>query len=153
MRHYIVRSAAGKMVTNRLPKPSLTTLSPGGIGCSRYTKLRRVEKHVNIIMKPSNPPTQGQPNPRKMRSKVAFWATFSHFFPQQIAFRGLGLVSCRKHKKPNPIKFSANTLMAGYSCPDRVYGSTRHQLAVPISGGTGRVLVQVRHEGVVQLFF
>ena len=28
----------------------------------------------NIIMKPTNSPTQGQPNPRKI--KVAFWATF-----------------------------------------------------------------------------
>ena len=30
------------------------------------------------IMEPTNSPTQGQPNPRKMRLKVAFGATFSH---------------------------------------------------------------------------
>ena len=29
-------------------------------------------------MKPTNSPTQGQPNPRKNRLKVGIWATFSH---------------------------------------------------------------------------
>ena len=39
------------------------------------------------IMKPANPPTQGQPNPRKIRLKVAFGPLF---FPQQIFFSGWG---------------------------------------------------------------
>ena len=59
------------------------------LGRSRHTKFYWVGKHVNTITKPSNSPTQAQPNPRKIRLKVAFWATF---FPQQIFFRGLGLV-------------------------------------------------------------
>ena len=29
--------------------------------------------------------------------------------------------------------------MVGYSVPDRIYGSTYHQLAAPISGDPGRV--------------
>ena len=40
-------------------------------------------------------------------------------------------------------KLSLTTLSppgtAGYSGPDRIYGSTCHQLAVPISGDPGRV--------------
>ena len=49
-------------------------------------------------MKPSNSPTQGQPNPRKNRLKSGIWATF---FPQQIVFRGLGLVLYRKQTTRN----------------------------------------------------
>ena len=48
------------------------------LGCLRYTRLCWVRKHVNATMKPTNSPTQGQPNPRKIRLKVAFWAAFSH---------------------------------------------------------------------------
>ena len=44
---------------------------------------------VDITMKPTNSPTQGQPNPRKIRSKVALGPIF---LPQQIIFRGLGLI-------------------------------------------------------------
>ena len=33
------------------------------IGCSRFVKLCWVGNNLNIIMKPSNSPTQGQPNP------------------------------------------------------------------------------------------
>ena len=41
---------------------------------------------------------------------------------------------------------------AGYSGPDRIYGSTCHQqLAFLISGDPGRVIFQVR-QGEVQLF-
>ena len=64
----------------------------------RSTKFCWIGKHVNIVMKPTNSPTQGQPNPRKNRLKVAFGATF---FPQQIIFRGLGLVLCRKQTARN----------------------------------------------------
>ena len=35
-----------------------------------------VGKHINITMKPTNSPTQGQPNPRKNRLKVAFGTLF-----------------------------------------------------------------------------
>ena len=71
-----------------------------------YVGLENIHSKVNIIMKPTNSPTQGQPNPRKTGSKVEFG---SHFFsPQQIIFRGLGLISYRNHttRKPNPTKFS-----------------------------------------------
>ena len=53
------------------------------IGCLRFTKFCWVGKHVSITVKPTNSPTQGQPNLRKITFKVAFgplgiWATFSH---------------------------------------------------------------------------
>ena len=53
---------------------------------------------VNIFVKPTNSPTQDQPDPRKNRLKVAFSTTF---FPQQIIFRGLGLVLYRKQTTRN----------------------------------------------------
>ena len=37
-------------------------------------KLCWVGKHINVIIKPTNSPTQGQPNPRK----IGIWGTFSH---------------------------------------------------------------------------
>ena len=46
------------------------------VGCLRYTKLCRVGKHVNSIMKPTNSPTQGQPNARKIRLKKAIGPLF-----------------------------------------------------------------------------
>ena len=61
-------------------------------------------------MKPANSPTQGQPNPRKTRLKVAFWATF---FPQQVMFSwaGIDFIYETDYNKPAPTKFSANTPM------------------------------------------
>ena len=58
-------------------------------------------------MKPTNFPTQGQPNPRKIRLKVAF----RPLFPTANTFSWVGIcfiweTDC---KKPNPTKFSANT--------------------------------------------
>ena len=47
-------------------------------GVWRFTKLCWVGKRINIVIKPTISPTQGQPNPRKNRWKVAFWATFAH---------------------------------------------------------------------------
>ena len=47
-------------------------------GCLQYIKFCWVGKHINIIMKPSNSPTQA-----KNRLKVAFGATFS---PSKIFF-------------------------------------------------------------------
>ena len=60
---------------------------------------------MNIILKSTNSPTQGQPNPRKIRLKVAFWATF--FAAAKIIFGGLGLISYRKQatKIPTQTKF------------------------------------------------
>ena len=42
--------------------------------CLRFTKLCWVRKHINNIMKSTNSPNHGQPNPRKNRLKVAFGA-------------------------------------------------------------------------------
>ena len=50
---------------------------PHLIWCLWYTKFCWVGKHIDIIMKPTNSPTQGQPNPRKFRFKSGIWATFS----------------------------------------------------------------------------
>ena len=62
--------------------------------CLRSTKFCWIGKHANVIMKPTNSPTQGQPNLRKNRLKSGPNATFGplhlgHFFPRQILFRGL----------------------------------------------------------------
>ena len=46
------------------------------LGCLRFTKLCWVGKHVTIVLKSTNPPTQGQPNPRKIRLQVAFGPLF-----------------------------------------------------------------------------
>ena len=46
------------------------------VGCLRFTEFSWVGKHVNIIMKPTNCPTQGQPNPRKNWLKVAIGPLF-----------------------------------------------------------------------------
>ena len=82
------------------------------LGRSRHTKFYWVGKHVNTITKPSNSPTQAQPNPRKIRLKVAFWATFSH---SKHFFGGLGLVLYRKQtarnlSQPNFRKHPINTI-------------------------------------------
>ena len=45
-------------------------------GVLPFTKFCWVEKHVNTILKPKNSPNQGQPNPRKIRLKVAFGLRF-----------------------------------------------------------------------------
>ena len=72
------------------------------LGCLRHAKFCSVGKHINIIMKPTNSPTQGQPNPRQNRLKEAFGPLFCvTFFPQQIIFRGLGLVLYRNRTTRN----------------------------------------------------
>ena len=53
--------------------------------------------NVNIVRKPSNSPTQGQPTKEKLGEK---WH-MGHFFPQQIVFRGLGLALYRKQTTRN----------------------------------------------------
>ena len=79
------------------------------LGCFRFTNFCWVGNHINIIMKPTNSPSQGQPNPRKIRLK---WH-LGHFFPQQIFYRGLGLILYRKQTTRNPTKtkLSANTIL------------------------------------------
>ena len=66
------------------------------------------KKHINVTVKPTNPPTQGQPNPRKARLKVACGPLF---FPCSKIFFwwvGIDFVSETDYKKPNLTKFSAN---------------------------------------------
>ena len=61
-----------------------------------------------MIMKPTNSPTQGQPNPRKIRLKMAFgplFATENIFSLVGIGFRGNRL------QEPNPTNFFANTVI------------------------------------------
>ena len=70
-----------------------------------------VGEHIpNIIAKPTNSPTQGQPNPTsKNRLKSGI---LGHFFPQQIIFSWVGIdfIWETDYKKPNPTKISANIL-------------------------------------------
>ena len=53
-------------------------LRPGGIECFRFYNILLGYKNMYlvIIMKSTNPPTQGQPNPRKIRLQVAFGPLF-----------------------------------------------------------------------------
>ena len=76
----------------------------------RFTKFCWVGEHINMIMKPTNSPTQGQPKPTKNRFESGI---LGHFFPQQMVFHGLGLVLCRKQTTRNLAqpKFSPNTLL------------------------------------------
>ena len=61
---------------DKTPQNSYKTWSL--VGCLRYTKFCWVGKNINIFMKPTNAPTQGQPNPRKIRFNSGNWVTFSH---------------------------------------------------------------------------
>ena len=66
-------------------------------------------KHANIITKPMNSRTQGQPDPRRLRWKVAFGLLF---FPWQTILRGSGLVLYRKQTTRNLTnQFCENTPM------------------------------------------
>ena len=58
---------------------------------------------VHIIAKPTNSPTQGQPNPRKVRLKVAF----GPLFPTATNFSwvGIGFIEETDYEKPNPTTF------------------------------------------------
>ena len=83
---------------------------------------------MNIIMKPSNAP---KPKANPTQEKIGQKWYLGHFFPQQIFFRGLGLVLCRKQttrKLRTPTKFSANTLL---------YFGTDWYTSIAL--GTGRV--------------
>ena len=60
------------------------------IGCLRHTKFCWVGKHVNIIMKPTKSPTQGQLNPRNTRLKVAFGPPFPT--ASMLSWVGIGYI-------------------------------------------------------------
>ena len=57
------------------------------LGCLRFTKLCWVGNDMSIIMKPSNSPTQGQPNPTRIRLKVVF----GPLFPTANVFLWVGI--------------------------------------------------------------
>ena len=74
-----------------------------------YLQFCWVGNHINITMKPTNSPTQGQPNPRKIRLNMAF----GPLFPTANDFWWLGLITYignRLETQPNK-NFSANTLI------------------------------------------
>ena len=73
-------------------------------------------------MKPTNSPTQGQPNPRKNRFKVAIGPLFP--IANNFSWVGIGFIKETDNKKPNPTKFSANTQMI--CCARAVPGITGH---------------------------
>ena len=60
-------------------------------------------------MKPTNSPTQGQPNPRKIGLKVVF----GPIFPTANIFSWVGIdfIQETDYKKPNATKFSAHTIL------------------------------------------
>ena len=69
------------------------------LGCLHFTKFCWVGKHVNIIMKRTNSP---QPEANPTQGKLGQKWHLGHFFPQQIIFRGLGLILYRKQATRNP---------------------------------------------------
>ena len=69
------------------------------VECLRSTKFCWAGKHTNIVMNPTNSPTQRQPDPRNIRLKVAIWATFSH---SEQFFGGWGFILDRKQTTRNP---------------------------------------------------
>ena len=72
-------------------------------------------ENINIIMKPTNCPIQGQPNPREIRLKL----TFGPIFPTANIFSWvrIGFIEGIDYKKymTQPTNFSANTLMTTVS--------------------------------------
>ena len=85
--------------------------SSPSIGCLRFTQFSVGLENipVTIIMKPTNSSTQGQPNPRKIRLKVACGPLFPT--ANIISWVGIGLDREQTYKKINPTKFSANTIV------------------------------------------
>ena len=58
-------------------------------------------------MKPSNFPTQGRPNPRKILLKLAFGPLHTENI---VSWVRIGFMQETDNEKPNRTKFSANTL-------------------------------------------
>ena len=93
-----------------------------------YNKFCWVGKHVNIIMKPSNSPTQ---------QKIGWRWQLGNFFPQQIVFGELGLVLCRKQTTRNVTQpdspqtryyFCTFVFFYGLDFKEMACSSTRQQL-------------------------
>ena len=80
------------------------------IGCLRFTKFCWAGSNTNIIMKPSNSPTQSQPNPRKIRLNVGFGPLFRT--ANNMLWVRISFIQETDYKKPNSTKFSANTLIS-----------------------------------------
>ena len=66
-------------------------------------------KTLKIVVKPTNSPTHGQPNPRTIRFNVAF----GPLVPTANIFAWVGIYFIQEtdYKKLNPNKFSASTLL------------------------------------------
>ena len=83
-------------------------------GVAIFFKFCWVRKHVSIIMKPTNSPTQGQPNPRKLRLKSGilgpFIPTATYFFVGWDWFYTWYRKKTTRNLTP-PTTFSANTLI------------------------------------------
>ena len=80
-------------------KQNASTILPFYTNEVTFNGVRHLPNSVGLetisifIMKPSNSPTQGQPNPSNIRLKVAFGPLSPH---SKYFFRGLGLVLYRK---------------------------------------------------------
>ena len=55
---------------------------------NRVLAMDLIIKHINIIIKPTNAPTQGHPNPRQNRLKVAFGPFFAT--ANNVSWVGIG---------------------------------------------------------------
>ena len=62
-------------------------------------------------IKPTNTPTQGQPNPRKIRLKVAFWAPLFSTANDFSWVVGSDFIWETDYEKPNPAKIFPNILL------------------------------------------
>ena len=89
-------------------------------------------------MKPTNSPTQGQPNPRRNRFKVAFGPLFTT--ANSFSWVGIGFVQGTDDKKLHPYKFSANTplfwAIAGIATETARCGLINHLSIVGACGST-----------------
>ena len=72
---------------------------------------------VNLVMKPTSAPAQGQPNPRRIGFKVAFGPLFPAV---NTFFRGLGLVLYRKQTTRNPTQPNSTLFVRGRNASDIV---------------------------------
>ena len=94
VRVFLLRNVCGTALSSSSPSHMSTTVF--AIYQPNYVGWENVYL-VNIFMKRSNSPTQGQTNPRRLWVKSGNWATvLTH---SKIFFRGLGLVSDRKQTR------------------------------------------------------
>ena len=75
-----------------------------------------VGKYINIIMKPTQLPNPRPTQPQKNQVKSGI---LGHFFPQQIFFRGLGLVLYRKQTTRNPTQPNSPQTPITYQVSDK----------------------------------